>query len=85
MSLFFCALIPTMPQLAFAQDGTQVITDQEHSRVIIVIDGEPAVMIDKEGLHVVENISYGGRIADLGSDSIQESIKEINTTSNESE
>jgi len=44
---------------------TEIITDEEHSTVRIVIDGKEILTVDKDGLHVNGNIDYTGTIADI--------------------
>lgn len=44
----------------------EIRPDQAAGAVRIIIDGEEAVIIDKEGLHVRRNIEYGGSISDYG-------------------
>ena len=46
--------------------NTRIITDEEHGAVVIVIDGEPAVLIDENGLHVVNELNYGASLTDTG-------------------
>lgn len=77
LSLFFCASILALPvkaQESAPSQNTQIITDQESGSVTIVIDGEPMLLVDKTGLHVVGNITYGGTIADVGSEEAQNMI-----------
>ena len=79
--LLFCALAQANPAAAqeatpqsASADPVQIITNQDAGTVTIVIDGKPVVMVDKDGLHVVDNIEYGGTIRDAGQDSVQMTI-----------
>lgn len=58
-----------------AAPKTQIITDEEKGTVTIVIDGKPAVMIDKTGLYVVNEIMYGRSLTDTGPDWIKARIE----------
>jgi hypothetical protein len=82
--LFFCAFISLVAGLSpvplqaaepSAAPQTQIITDQEHGTVTIVIDGKPVVMIDKTGLYVMVDIAYGGTLTDTGSGWIKSRIE----------
>ena len=76
MSLFFCALmvgsvLATSAQPSHAEDTankgkTEILVDENAGTVSILINGETAVLIDADGLHVRDSIEYGGTIADMG-------------------
>lgn len=46
--------------------GTRIVADHKNNIVTIFIDGVPAMRLDKEGLHVTNDIIYGGTIQDSG-------------------
>lgn len=83
--LFFCALLLSAPAKAQQDetsppdtksgDQTQILTDQDKGTVTIIIDGQPAVMIDKTGLYVVNEIMYGRSLTDTGPDWIRARIE----------
>lgn len=85
--LFFYTLFLAAPMAASAQpaatpngDGvtaqkTQIITDQDKGTVTIIIDGKPAVMIDRTGLYVMNDMAYGGTLTDSGSGWIKSRIE----------
>lgn len=45
---------------------TEIVVDDDSGTVSILINGETAVLIDANGLHVKESIEYGGTIRDTG-------------------
>jgi hypothetical protein len=45
----------------------QLVLDQEHGTLRIVIDGKDVGHFDATGLHVRDGIEYGGTITDIGS------------------
>ncbi len=57
-----------------ATETVQMVTDQEKGTVTIFIDGKPVVQINKDGLHVVESINYGGVLTDTGSAYVEKII-----------
>ena len=72
LSIFLFLLFAASPLApANAQqnpDATRIETDQHAGTITIVIDGHPTVVIDKTGLHVAGDLSYGGTISDSGPD-----------------
>lgn len=61
------ALVPT-------QEAVRIDADQVSKRFVFIIDQQPIAMLDKQGLHVVEGITYGGTIADTGEEFVRETI-----------
>jgi hypothetical protein len=49
-----------------ALEATRIEVDQDANVIRFFIDGQEAVRIDATGLHVRENIRYGGTIKDTG-------------------
>jgi hypothetical protein len=83
--LFFCALfsgaLAVAPVASHAEDSsavssptTKIVTDNDKGTVTIVIDGKPVLQVDKDGLHVVGNIVYGGTLTDTGSAHVEKTI-----------
>ncbi len=72
--LLFCALFLSFPvSRVFAENvrsdteqRVQFITDQKSGTLSIQIEGELIAFFDKNGLHVVKNIEYGGVLTDVG-------------------
>ncbi|MBM9593932.1 hypothetical protein [Roseitranquillus sediminis] len=65
----------TSPPNMRSGDKTQILTDQEKGTVTIIIDGQSAVMIDKTGLYVVNEIMYGRSLTDTGPDWVKARIE----------
>jgi hypothetical protein len=65
----------TSPADIKSGDQTQILTDQAKGTVTIIIDGQPAVMIDKTGLYVVNEIMYGRSLTDTGPDWVKARIE----------
>lgn len=63
---------------AFAQHENQepvrIERDQNAEAFVFIIDDKPVAMLDKEGLHVVGQINYGGTLTDTGSAYVAEKI-----------
>ncbi len=47
--------------------------DQEAGHFTFIIEGEPAARLDKGGLHVLGNITYGGLLID-GNEAVRETL-----------
>jgi hypothetical protein len=45
---------------------TYIAVDEETGRIVFVVKGETEAVLDAQGLHVRENIDYGGAITDEG-------------------
>lgn len=65
----------TSPADIESDDQTQILTDHDKGTVTIIIDGQPAVMIDKTGLYVVNEIMYGRSLTDTGPDWVKARIE----------
>ncbi len=64
---------------AFAQEtskkeAVRIEMDQEAKVFVFIIDDEPVAMLDKTGLHVPGEISYGLWITDTGPEHIKKKI-----------
>lgn len=52
----------------------QIITDEKNGTVTIMIDGKAAMQIDKDGVHVPGNITFGGTLTDAGRAYVEKAI-----------
>lgn len=52
--------------LPATQSPTQIVTDQEKGTITFIVDGKPVAQINRDGLHVVESINYGGVLTVTG-------------------
>ena len=72
-----CAIV--FPALAYAQNAapetTKIVTDQAKGTITFIIDGKPVAQINKDGLHVVESINYGGMVTDSSPANIKKIIE----------
>ena len=57
-----------------AEKAVQIDADQVSKRFVFIIDHQPVAMLDKQGLHVVEGITYGGTLTDTGTEFVRETI-----------
>lgn len=48
------------------QRSLQIVQDDQTQSFRFVIEGEEVARLDKKGLHVRDNIEYGGTLADVG-------------------
>jgi hypothetical protein len=48
--------------------ATRIETDQDAGHFTFIIDNEPAARLDKDGLHVLDNVTYGGLLIDKNDD-----------------
>ena len=74
-----CAAFAGNPALAedsASQQPTRIEINQEAKTFVFIIDDEPVAMLDKNGLQVVEHISYGRSITDKGPDDVRREITE---------
>lgn len=72
-----CAAInghPAFADVSAKQEAVRIEMDQEAKAFVFVIDDEPVAMLNKDGLHVVEDIKYGRSLTDTGPDWIKEKI-----------
>lgn len=70
-SLVILCCVLVFSALAYAQNSTsettKIIADQDKGTITFIIDGEAVAQINRDGLHVVESINYGGVLTDTGS------------------
>ena len=66
---------PAVAQEASSQESVRIETDQKAKAFIFIIDDEPVALLDKNGLSVVEHISYGGMLTDKGRDGARRDIE----------
>jgi hypothetical protein len=55
-------------------ETVQIVTDQDKGTITFMIDGKAVVQINRDGLHVVESINYGGVLTDTGSAHVEKII-----------
>ena len=48
------------------QQATRIETDQKTGAIRFIVDGREVARFDAKGLHVRDNIDYGGEESDLG-------------------
>lgn len=68
--LIFTIVSTTAATVAFtapAQPQTRVETDQATGTVLFIVNGREEARIDRSGLHVRQNLEYGGILTDAGS------------------
>lgn len=49
-----------------AAQTTRIETDQKTGAVRIIVDGREVARFDRDGLHVRQNVDYGGLMKDTG-------------------
>jgi hypothetical protein len=49
----------------------ELIPDQKAGALRVVIDGKPVAWFDADGLHVLQNIEYGGTVSDTGTEHLE--------------
>ena len=54
----------------------RIVTDQDKGTITFVIDGKAVAQISRDGLQVVDNISYGGALTDAGVAHVHEMIEQ---------
>jgi hypothetical protein len=47
------------------------VADQKAGLLRVVIDGKPVAWFDASGLHVIQDVEYGGSIGDTGSANLE--------------
>lgn len=65
---------PALAQESAKQDAVRIEMDQKGKAFIFIIDDEPVAMLDKTGLHIPGEMSYGLWITDTGPDHIKQKI-----------
>lgn len=78
----FMAAVMLLAVAGEAWAETQMEIYQETNTIIFVIDGQAAMILDKEGLHVREGVSLGGSIQDAGSQSFDDRLAKIGEEQN---
>jgi hypothetical protein len=56
---------PATPQPT-GQEATRIQTDQKTGTVRIIVDGREVARFERDGLHVRQNVEYGGLMKDTG-------------------
>lgn len=51
---------------ATTADDTRVDVDQDAGTLTIVVKGQPVAVFDADGLHVRDDVDYGGKLTDTG-------------------
>lgn len=57
---------------ALEASATRIVTDHESGSFIFISKGEPIARLDAEGLHVLDNITYGGMLTDAGEEKLRQ-------------
>jgi hypothetical protein len=65
---------PAFAEDAANQEAVRIEMDQEAKAFVFMIDDEPVAMLDKNGLMVVEHLSFGRNLVDAGPDWIKDKI-----------
>jgi len=63
------------PPAMISSGGTQIIADDRTDTIHFIINGEEKAFLDADGLHVQENIHYGGTIKDYGTEGFDTHVK----------
>lgn len=84
----FAGVLAVSPAISAAEDSalpattaqtthasTQIVTDQEKGTITFIVDGKPVAQINRDGLHVVESINYGGVLTVTGPAYVKEIIQ----------
>jgi hypothetical protein len=66
---------PALAQEADKQEAVRIEMDQEAKAFVFMIDDKPVAMLDKNGLQVVEHLSYGRSLIDKGPDGVRRDIE----------
>lgn len=66
---------PAFAEEAANQQATRIEIDQDAKAFVFIIDDEPVAMLDKTGLHVPGEITYGLWMTDTGPEPIKSKIK----------
>jgi hypothetical protein len=53
----------------------ELIPDQKSGALRVVIDGKPVAWFDADGLHVLQNIEYGGTVSDTGTEHLEKQAR----------
>lgn len=78
----FMAAVILLAAAGEARAETQMEIYQETNAIIFVIDGQAAMILDKEGLHVREGVSLGGSIQEGNSQSFDDRLAKIGEEQN---
>jgi hypothetical protein len=62
---------PAAAQPQSSGKRVELVPDQKAGALRVVIDGKPIAWFDADGLHVPENIEYGGTISDSGTENLE--------------
>ena len=89
-ALFFIAVLLMFPPMASAQATqgkaespspapaaeTRIDVDQHSGTVTIVVKGRPVALFDEDGLHVRNDLTYGGVMLDEGEAAFEDRVKD---------
>jgi hypothetical protein len=64
---------PAVP--ATSGKRVELLPDQKAGALRVVIDGTPVAWFDADGLHVRQNIEYGGTISDIGTEHLEKQAR----------
>ena len=57
---------PAAPPQTGQQQATRIETDEKTGAIRFIVNGREEARIDAKGLHVRQDVAYGGSIADVG-------------------
>lgn len=67
--------VPAMAEETTEKEPVRIEVDQKAKTFTFIIDGEPVAMLDRNGLQIVEHLSYGGMLTDKGRESARRDIQ----------
>lgn len=70
---------PAFAQESTKKDAVRIEMDQEAKAFVFIIDDAPVAMLDKNGLQVVEHLSYGRSLIDKGPEGVRRDIENRKT------
>ena len=68
---------PALAEDAATKDAVRIETNQQAKAFVFIIDDEPVAILDKNGLQVVEHLSYGRSLTDKGPDGVRREIADL--------
>jgi hypothetical protein len=57
---------PAAPQPTGQQEATRIETDQKTGAIRFIVDGREIARFERDGLHVRQDVDYGGLMKDTG-------------------
>lgn len=68
---------PAIAEEVTSHDAVRIETNQQAKAFVFIIDDEPVAILDKNGLQVVEHLSYGRSLTDKGPDGVRREIADL--------